>query len=204
MTAPAARPVLPASFTSRTAALAVLAGAAAVIAAFLVFEHAFGYLPCPLCLQQRAPWYFAALLAALLAVTPRAQTRLRRVGLLLLTLVFLVSAGLGAYHAGVEWGLWPGPADCSGGGAMPASASELLGQLERVRPVSCTEAAWRFLGLSMAGWNVAVSLLLAAVAALGAMADAPGRSGAPGSADTDPASAAPASAKSAGHSGNRP
>jgi len=34
--------------------------------------------------------------------------------------------------------------------------------------VSCTEAAWRFLGLSLAGWNVLISLALAAFAALAA------------------------------------
>jgi disulfide bond formation protein DsbB len=30
--------------------------------------------------------------------------------------------------------------------------------------VSCTEAAWRFLGLSLAGWNVLISLGLMALA----------------------------------------
>jgi disulfide bond formation protein DsbB len=34
--------------------------------------------------------------------------------------------------------------------------------------VRCDEAAWRFLGLSLAGYNVLISLLLAAIAAWGA------------------------------------
>jgi disulfide bond formation protein DsbB len=34
--------------------------------------------------------------------------------------------------------------------------------------VSCTEAAWRFLGLSLAGWNAVISLALAALAAAAA------------------------------------
>ena len=40
--------------------------------------------------------------------------------------------------------------------------------LRKTRVVSCTEAAWRFLGLSLAGWNVLISLALAAFAALAA------------------------------------
>ena len=43
--------------------------------------------------------------------------------------------------------------------------ADFLKQLETTRVVSCTEAAFRVLGLSMAGWNVLVSLGLAAFAA---------------------------------------
>lgn len=153
---------------SRRAALVVMAGALAVIATFLIFEYVFGYRPCPLCLQQRLPWYFGAPLAALLAALPDSQRRLRGVGLLLLALVFLISAGLGAYHAGVEWKFWAGPAGCSGQGS-PADAAGLLNQLQSIRVVSCTDAAWRLFGLSMAGWNVLVSLALAAIAAAGSV-----------------------------------
>jgi disulfide bond formation protein DsbB len=39
----------------------------------------------------------------------------------------------------------------------------MLRQLGTVTPPSCTEAMWRFLGLSFAGWNVLVSALLAAL-----------------------------------------
>ena len=94
---------------------------------------------------------------------------MRRGGLLLLSLIFLVGAALGSYHAGVEWGFWPGPADC-GGAAPPAAGSmaDFLKQLETTRVVSCTEAAFRVLGLSMAGWNVVVSLALAGFAAAAA------------------------------------
>jgi disulfide bond formation protein DsbB len=40
-------------------------------------------------------------------------------------------------------------------------------QLQTVRVVSCTEAAWRFLGLSLAGWNALASLGLLIAALLG-------------------------------------
>jgi len=77
----------------------------------------------------------------------------------------LASAGLGAYHAGVEWQFWPGPADCSGPIQGFGRASDLLRQLNSVHVVRCDDAAWRFLGVSLAGYNVLISLALAAIAA---------------------------------------
>jgi disulfide bond formation protein DsbB len=39
--------------------------------------------------------------------------------------------------------------------------------------VRCDEAAWRFLGISLAGYNVLISLLLMAIAAFGLFARKP-------------------------------
>jgi len=154
----------PRTLTARQVALAILLASVATIGGALVFEHGFGLRPCKLCLQQRFPYYvaMAAALAALL-VPPRWQ----RAALVGLALVFVVSAGMGLHHAGVEWGWWPGPNDCAGAPApQSGSMGDFLNQLQNTRVVSCTEAAWRFLGLSLAGWNVLISLGLAAIAML--------------------------------------
>ena len=146
----------------RQVALAIALAAAATVGGALVFEHAFGYVPCKLCLIQRQPYYAAIPIGLAAALLP---PRWGRLGLWLLALVFLVSAGLGGYHAGVEWGFWPGPADCGGGsGAAAGNVGDFLNQLQSTRVVSCTEAAWRFLGLSLAGWNVLISLVLMDIA----------------------------------------
>jgi disulfide bond formation protein DsbB len=154
------------SLTMRQAALAVVLGAAATVGGALVFEHAFGYVPCKLCLIQRNPYYIAIPLGLAAALLPPRYTR---AGLWLLALIFVISAGLGAYHSGVEWGLFAGPSDCGGGsGAGAGNVGDFLNQLQSTRVVSCTEAAWRFLGLSLAGWNVLISLALSAFAAMAA------------------------------------
>ena len=146
----------------RQVALAIALAAAATVGGALVFEHAFGYVPCKLCLIQRQPYYAAIPIGFAAALLP---PRWGRLGLWLLALVFLVSAGLGGYHAGGEWGVWPGPADCGGGsGAAAGNVGDFLNQLQSTRVVSCTEAAWRFLGLSLAGWNVLISLVLMDIA----------------------------------------
>jgi disulfide bond formation protein DsbB len=152
----------------RRVAFLILVAAAATVGGALVFEHGFGLRPCKLCLQQRIPYYVAIPLALGAAALPR-NASLARIGLVLLGLVFLGSAGLGAYHAGVEWGWFAGPSDCGGAVASaPGSVGDFLRDLERTRVVSCTEAAWRFLGLSLAGWNVLISLGLAGLAFAGA------------------------------------
>jgi disulfide bond formation protein DsbB len=152
----------------RTAAALILLAAAATIAGALVFEYGFGLAPCPLCLLQRKPYYVAFPIVFAALVLPR-RSGWTRGALGLLALIFLVSAGLGAYHAGVEWGWWQGPGDCAAASAPQAgSMDDFLNQLQTTRVMSCTEAAWRFLGLSLAGWNVAISLGLAAFAALAA------------------------------------
>jgi disulfide bond formation protein DsbB len=79
----------------------------------------------------------------------------------------LGSAGLAAYHAGVEWKWWPGPSDCSGPITGMGSATDLLRRMQSEIVVRCDDAAWRFLGLSLAGYNVLISIALAAVAGWG-------------------------------------
>jgi len=151
------------ALSMRQAALAITLGAAATVGGALVFEHVFGYVPCKLCLIQRNPYYIAIPLGLAAAILPPRWTK---VVLWLLALTFIVSAGLGAYHSGVEWGVFAGPSDCGGGaGQGVGNVGDFLNQLQNTRVVSCTEAAWRFLGLSLAGWNVLISLGLAAFAA---------------------------------------
>jgi disulfide bond formation protein DsbB len=160
--------------TPRQTALAILLGAVATIGGALVFEHGLGLRPCKLCLIQRNPYYIAMPLALAAALAP---PRWARVGLLLLAALFLVSAALGAYHAGVEWGFWAGPSDCGGTIAPSAgNVGDFFNQLQTTRVVSCTEAAWRFLGLSLAGWNVVISLALAGLALWGVRQPAYGSS----------------------------
>jgi disulfide bond formation protein DsbB len=84
-------------------------------------------------------------------------------------LAALGNAGLGAYHAGVEWGLWQGPTDCTGP-MLDLSKGGLLDNLDKVKVVPCDKVQWRFLGLSLAGYNVLISLLMAAIAGWGAAA----------------------------------
>jgi disulfide bond formation protein DsbB len=128
-----------------------------------------GLQPCELCLKQRYAYYAIVplgLLFALLA-TRGAPRTLLVLGLGLIALAALGNAGLGVYHAGVEWGFWQGPTECTGPVGNLGSAGNLLERLDSVRVVRCDEVQFRFLGLSLAGYSVLISLLIAAVAGWG-------------------------------------
>jgi disulfide bond formation protein DsbB len=154
--------------TPLQASAAVLAVAFATIAGAWIFEWA-GYLPCELCLKERWAYYGGVPLAALTTLAASAGARrLAAAGLVLLALVFVGSAVFGAYHAGVEWGFWQGPTDCTGSLTNAGSVSDFLHQLQTAKIVRCDAVAIRILGLSLAGWNAVISAALAAVAAVGA------------------------------------
>ncbi len=151
------------------AASLVLAGAIAAISTAWGFQLIGGYAPCKLCLEQRLPYYAGIPLTALaLLLAARGNTGAARVLLALAAIGFLYGGGVGVYQAGAEWQFWPGPTDCGGGTSAPREAgASLLQALENTRIVSCTEASWRMLGLSFAGWNVVASFGLVIVALWG-------------------------------------
>src|SRR6476660_7206787 len=93
------------------AVLAITAIAAATLAGAWFFQLVLDIRPCPLCLEQRYAYYLAIPLGALVALAAArdAPRAVLLAGLVLLALAALGNAGLGIYHAGVEWKLWQGP-----------------------------------------------------------------------------------------------
>lgn len=146
-----------------------LDAAAAISALTLLMVHVVqwaGWPPCELCLHQREA-YWTALAVALGARLLALRFDLApRIGCVALAVAFGAGAALAAYHAGVEWRWWPGPAACTGGGharLTAASVGALFDKGSTVHVVRCDAAAFRVAGVSMAGWNVLLSLALCAV-----------------------------------------
>lgn len=128
----------------------------AMLAGAYAFEFIGGLAPCQMCHWQR--WtHWAVIAAALLALALPRVAALR----------WLVAAALGsavtiaAFHAGVEYGWWSGPASCAAGVVDP-------GELRAANPLDlfdapievpdCSKPAWTMMGVSMAGWNALASL----------------------------------------------
>jgi len=147
----------------KAGAMAFMLVAATIIAA-LGFEHIGGLPPCHLCLEQRYAYYVGIpVLFGALVLLSAGEMRWSALLFFLMALVFLANAGLGVYHAGAEWGLWPGPDSCTGTQELATSAGSLLDTLKTTNVIRCDEAAWRLWGISLAGWNVVVSLVVFAM-----------------------------------------
>jgi disulfide bond formation protein DsbB len=111
--------------------------------------------PCKLCIWQRYPHGAAVVIGAVALAFP----------LLILpylgALAALATAGVGAYHTGVERGWWEGPSTCTSGPIGNLSADELMQQIMSAPLVRCDDVPWEMLGLSMASWNAVASFVLA-------------------------------------------
>lgn len=127
------------------------------------FQYGLGYAPCQMCYWQRHA-HKAVLVLALIGIIMRfkGSKDMRLInGLLILAL--LGSAALAFWHMGVEYKWWEGPKTCLAEAVNLddiRSGADLLSSLDtKIKAPGCSEAAWRFIGLSMAGWNMVISAL---------------------------------------------
>ncbi len=140
-------------------------GSALLLLAALTFQY-IGYAPCELCILQRWPHLAAAVIG--LAIWAFGWNRvLAALGLI----AALLATAFAIYHTGVELKYWAGPTHCSGGIAhmTQLSTTDLMNQLKAAPVVRCDEAAWRFLGFSMAAWNAICSAVLSIMWATAAL-----------------------------------
>ena len=125
----------------------------------LLFQYIGGLAPCNLCIWQRWPHLAVIIIAfiGLRGIMPR--------GMLWLTFIAgSISVSLGSYHAGIEYGLWPGPAGCTANLSHDGDIKALTQQLLVTPLARCDEVPWSLFGLSMAGWNALISIDIVAAA----------------------------------------
>ena len=115
-----------------------------------------GLFPCEMCWWQRYA-HMAAIVPAVLAFTAPAETGRSRTVVLLAAFAIAVSGVIGVYHAGVEAKIFEGFTTCT---ALPRAANnaELLRQITHAPLIRCDQVQYRFLGISLAGWNAIFSL----------------------------------------------
>jgi disulfide bond formation protein DsbB len=129
--------------------LALLGGA-------LGSQYLGGLHPCEMCYWQRWP-HGAAILLALIAFTAPSRSGQSRTFVLLAALAIAISGAIGVYHAGVEAKIFEGITTCTAN-SRGLSTAELLKQITHAPLVRCDQVQFRFLGVSMAGWNAILSL----------------------------------------------
>ena len=147
------------ALTTRIFAGLVLLVSAAVLGTALASQYVGGLQPCELCLLQRWPWA-VAIVISIVVVFAGERGPLLWVALIM-ALVFAVGSGLAFYHVGVEQHWYPGPSACTASGSRAASVEELRQQLLHQQPVQCDQPGFSLLGVTMAGWNLVASLIMA-------------------------------------------
>jgi disulfide bond formation protein DsbB len=141
--------------SERAGAIVILAGSLALLGGAFAFQYIGGLAPCEMCWWQRWALMATAAVAALALLLPLHWLAL--IGL-------LGNAGIALFHAGVEQKWWQGLTRCT---APPTvgDAKAMLADLLSQPLVRCDAIPWQMFGISMAGWNFIVSLMLAGVAA---------------------------------------
>lgn len=124
-----------------------------------------GLVPCELCLEQRMAYYWGLpVLALILVFWNRLPRAVWFIAMAIALLIFVWSTYMGAHHAGVEYGFWPGPTACSGIGVEVKF--EDLSNINAARVVPCDAVQFELFGISLAGFNALISAAI--VAMLGA------------------------------------
>lgn len=154
------------TLSRRTLTLLATLGSAGLLGGAFAFQYIGGLAPCQLCLYQRWP-HAAAILIGIVALATGWR------GLAWLgALAALATAAVGVFHFGVEQFWWEGLATCTAGSIEGISTADLLDPSKDVAAVvRCDEIAWSMLGISMAGWNVILSLIFAGLWVKAARAD---------------------------------
>lgn len=117
-------------------------------------EYLGGLHPCHLCLEQRWPHFVAIAFGAMALISGPASLMGR--GLIAIAASAIATSGaIGIFHVGVEMGLWEYVSPCTSGLSGEGSAIDKIMTAPLIR---CDEVAFRFLGISMAGWNAIVSI----------------------------------------------
>ena len=151
----------------RTSALFLLAASAGSLLAAFFFQYVVGLQPCILCIWQRWPYAVVIALTILVLTVASRASKLQAVLLALCGVALLFGGGVAVFHVGVEQHWWTGTPGC-GVTATANSIEALRAQIMAAPVVRCDQVAWSLFGISMAGYNILISLALAAVAFLSA------------------------------------
>lgn len=152
----------------RRAGLVIVAASLALLGGAYFFQYVIGLQPCILCLYQRAP-HAVALALGLLVIALSKKPKPAALIVFLCALVYLVSTGLGFYHAGVEQHWWVSAFEACTAPGISVGSGDLMAQIESTAAVRCDAIPWQLFGISMAGYNAIISFALMAYCAAAAL-----------------------------------
>tara|TARA_B100000787_G_scaffold145545_1_gene115803 strand:+ start:121 stop:606 length:486 start_codon:yes stop_codon:yes gene_type:complete len=130
----------------------------AIIAAYTI-QYILGHQPCNLCLIERIPYIFSIIIISICLF----YNKFEKITLIILSLTFLTATLLSFYHFGIEQGFIKESLVCDlNSPTNELSKEALLNQLKKM-PVSCKDVTFKIFGLSLATFNIFISLILSAI-----------------------------------------
>ena len=124
-----------------------------------------GLEPCKLCTYQRFP-YFIVILLSLSSLLIK-NINFKKITFLFYVLIFTSSLIMSAHHFGVEKSFWNAFTSCESSFKSLTNNNDLKVYLLNKDYVSCDNVSFRFLGISLAGYNVIVSFILLTFSIIG-------------------------------------
>ena len=128
----------------------------ALISAYFI-EYFLGYQPCNLCLLERIPY---ALSIIIILANFKFKFNDKSI-LLVLIIIFVVSALLSIYHLGIEQGLIEESFVCSTKDNLNLNKEQLLQELQKMN-ITCKNVAFTIFGLSLTTYNILLSVIISA------------------------------------------
>ena len=129
-----------------------------LLAAYFI-EYGLGHQPCNLCLIERVPHIFSIIIILIYLFFQKFE----KISLIILSLVFFSAALIAFYHFGIEQGFFKESFVCDSNILSEDLSKEtLLNDLKRM-PVSCKNVTFKIFGLSLATFNIFISLILGVI-----------------------------------------
>ena len=138
--------------------LVLIFNISAILVAYFI-QYTLGHQPCNLCLIERVPYIFSIIIISICLFTKKFE----KITLIILSLIFFASALLSFYHFGIEQGFINESLVCDLNSSNHELSKEaLLNQLKEM-PISCKDVTFMVFGLSLATFNIFISIILSAI-----------------------------------------
>jgi disulfide bond formation protein DsbB len=130
----------------------------AIFSAYFI-QYVLKHQPCNLCLIERMPYIASIVIISICLFFKRFE----KISLIVLSFIFLSAALIAFYHFGIEQGFIDESLVCDlNSVSNDLSKEALLNQLKKI-PISCKDVTFKIFGLSLATFNIFISLILGVI-----------------------------------------
>ena len=126
-----------------------------LLAAYFI-QYVLKHQPCNLCLIERIPYVFSIIVILILLFTKRFE----KLSLIILSLIFFSATLIAFYHFGIEQGFFKESLVCNLNNTSNELTKEALMDQLKEMPVNCKDVTFKILGLSLATFNIFITLIL--------------------------------------------